>query len=60
MSPDQGPSAREKTNLHCPCGEHITGRDEDGLVEKALEHLREVHPELADTYSREEILFVAY
>jgi predicted small metal-binding protein len=49
-----------KTNLHCPCGEHIVGKDEDELVEKAKEHLREKHPDLVDVYGRDEILFVAY
>ncbi len=49
-----------KTQLDCPCGQHIVGENEDDLVEKALAHLREAHPELADTYSRDQILFVAY
>ena len=49
-----------KTHLDCPCGEHIEGEDEDDLVEKALAHLREKHPDLADVYDREHILFMAY
>jgi len=49
-----------KTRLQCPCGELIVGEDEDDLVEKAMEHLREKHPELANEYSREHILFIAY
>jgi predicted small metal-binding protein len=44
--------------LSCPCGEHVTGRDEDELVEKARAHLREKHP--GREYTREEILFMAY
>jgi predicted small metal-binding protein len=49
-----------KRNLVCPCGKFIQGKDEDDLVVKALEHLREEHPELADSYSREDILLIAY
>ncbi len=49
-----------KTQLDCPCGEHIEGTDEDDLVEKAKQHLREKHPELAGEYEREHILFMAY
>jgi hypothetical protein len=49
-----------KTTLNCPCGEIIQGEDEDDLVEKAMEHLREKHPDLADHYTREHILFMAY
>jgi hypothetical protein len=49
-----------KTHLNCPCGETIEGKDEDDLVEKAMQHLRDKHPELADTYEREHILFMAY
>jgi hypothetical protein len=48
-----------KTTLRCPCGELIQGRDEDDLVEKAMAHLRDRHPDLADVYEREHILFMA-
>jgi predicted small metal-binding protein len=48
-----------KTRLQCPCGEVIEGKDEDDLVEKAFAHLKEKHPELADVYEREHILFMA-
>jgi len=48
-----------KTTLRCPCGELIQGRDEDDLVEKAMTHLRDKHPDLADAYEREHILFMA-
>lgn len=47
-----------KTRLQCPCGEFLQGQDEDDLVAKALEHLRERHPHLE--YDREDILFMAY
>jgi predicted small metal-binding protein len=49
-----------KTTLVCPCGEMIKGKDEDDLVEKAKDHLKEKHPDLADVYEREHILFMAY
>ncbi len=49
-----------KTNLQCPCGQMLVADTEDDLVEKAFAHLREKHPELANTYAREDILFIAY
>lgn len=49
-----------KTHLTCPCGTLIVGKDEEDLVAKAYEHLREAHPELAKAYSPEDILFMAY
>jgi predicted small metal-binding protein len=49
-----------KTQLTCPCGEYIVGEDEDDLVERALKHLREEHPDLAGEYDRDQILFLAY
>ncbi|RDI65464.1 DUF1059 domain-containing protein [Nocardia pseudobrasiliensis] len=47
-----------KTRLNCPCGEYITGADEDELVTKTQAHLNEKHP--GHDYSRDEILFIAY
>ena len=47
-----------KTHLNCPCGEAITGEDEDDLVEKAQAHLSEKHP--GREYDRDAILFMAY
>ncbi|MBF6215204.1 DUF1059 domain-containing protein [Nocardia puris] len=47
-----------KTRLRCPCGELITGSDEDDLVEKTRAHLTENHP--GHDYSRDEILLFAY
>jgi len=48
-----------KTQLICPCGQLIEGKDEDDLVEKVQDHLKERHPELAGHYDREDILFMA-
>ncbi|MGX1809162.1 DUF1059 domain-containing protein [Nocardia sp. NPDC055321] len=48
----------QKRNLSCPCGEWLTGIDEDDLIERAREHLAERHPD--HSYTREQILFLAY
>ncbi|MCX4094051.1 DUF1059 domain-containing protein [Nocardia sp. alder85J] len=47
-----------KTRISCPCGEYITGKDEDELVAKTQAHLSEKHP--GHDYSRDEILFMAF
>jgi predicted small metal-binding protein len=47
-----------KTRLNCPCGEMITGKDEDDLVTLTQAHLKEKHPGM--DYERDEILFIAY
>jgi hypothetical protein len=45
--------------LRCPCGDSLTGDTEDDLVETSFAHLREKHPDMADSYEREHILFMA-
>jgi hypothetical protein len=45
--------------LTCPCGEELTAADDDGIVEVATRHLRAAHPDRADEYEREHILFMA-
>jgi hypothetical protein len=45
--------------LSCPCGVTLTGLDEDEIVEVSFAHLRDVHPELADRYEREDVLAMA-
>jgi hypothetical protein len=45
-------------HLSCPCGELITGEDDDVLVGKTQSHLKEAHPD--HEYTRDEILFLAY
>jgi hypothetical protein len=47
-----------KTHLNCPCGEAITGNNEDDLVDKVQAHLSEAHP--GREYDRDAILFMAY
>ena len=51
-------TAAPKTRLQCPCGEFLQGKDEDDLVNKAMAHLSERHPDME--YEREHILFMAY
>jgi hypothetical protein len=45
--------------LNCPCGDRLTGATEDEIVEISFCHLREKHPDMADDYEREHILFMA-
>ncbi|GMU77698.1 MAG: hypothetical protein AMXMBFR46_04970 [Acidimicrobiia bacterium] len=45
--------------LDCPCGAVLTGLTEDEIVDVAFAHLREQHPDMADEYGREHILFMA-
>lgn len=45
--------------LDCPCGTTLDAPSEDEIVEVAFAHLREAHPEMADDYKREHILFMA-
>ena len=45
--------------LDCPCGSALTGDTEDQIVEVAFEHLRSQHPDMADHYEREHVLFMA-
>ena len=45
--------------LDCPCGERLRGDSEDSIVEVATTHLVDRHPEMADSYEREHILFMA-
>lgn len=45
--------------LDCPCGTRLSGDDEDAIVEASFAHLRERHPDMADEYSREHVLFMA-
>jgi hypothetical protein len=45
--------------LQCPCGRTLRGDTEDDIVEHAFAHLREAHPDMANDYEREHILFMA-
>lgn len=45
--------------LHCPCGTRLAGATEDEVVAVSFAHLAAEHPDLADSYEREHILFMA-
>jgi len=45
--------------LDCPCGETLTGLTEDEIVEVSLAHLGAKHPDMAEVYEREHVLFMA-
>jgi len=45
--------------LQCPCGTRLAADSEDGIVEVSFAHLAENHPDLAESYEREHILFMA-
>ena len=45
--------------VDCPCGTTLTGDTEDDIVEVTFAHLREAHPDRADEYERDHVLFMA-
>jgi hypothetical protein len=45
--------------LDCPCGTTLNGDTEDEIVDVAFAHLRAEHPDMADHYEREHVLFMA-
>lgn len=45
--------------LRCPCGTRLAGATEDEIVDVSLAHLAERHPDMADSYEREHVLFMA-
>lgn len=45
--------------LTCPCGETLTAPTEDDIVRVSFAHLQEKHPDVADNYDREHVLFMA-
>jgi predicted small metal-binding protein len=45
--------------VDCPCGETMRGDDDDELVTNVEAHVRDEHPEMAGTMSREQILGMA-
>jgi hypothetical protein len=45
--------------LRCPCGASLTGDTEDDIVEVSFAHLREQHPDMANTYTRDHVLLMA-
>ena len=51
--------ARRWQCLEVGCGEFVTADDEDTLVDLSFKHLRANHPDRADSYEREHILFMS-
>lgn len=45
--------------LRCPCGVRLSGATEDEIVEVSFAHLADRHPDMADSYEREHVLFMA-
>ena len=45
--------------IDCPCGETVRGETDDELVSNAEAHMRERHPEMVGTMSRDQILEMA-
>ena len=45
--------------IDCPCGETVRGESDDELVANVESHVRDVHPDMVGTMSREQILGMA-
>jgi predicted small metal-binding protein len=45
--------------VHCPCGTDVKGESDDELVANVEEHVKENHPDMVGTMSREQILEMA-
>jgi predicted small metal-binding protein len=45
--------------IDCSCGHTVRGDSDDELVANAEEHMRDRHPEMVGTMSREQILGMA-
>ena len=46
-------------HVDCPCGEVVRGEDDDELVTNVEAHVRDEHPDMVDTMTREQILGMA-
>jgi predicted small metal-binding protein len=45
--------------INCECGYIVRGENDDEVAAKAEEHIRDKHPELVGTMSRDELLAMA-
>jgi predicted small metal-binding protein len=45
--------------VDCPCGEVVRGEDDDELVTNVEAHVRDKHPEMVGTMTREQVLAMA-
>ena len=46
--------------VHCPCGTDVKAETDDELVSNVEDHVKENHPEMVGTMSREQILEMAH
>ena len=45
--------------IDCPCGETVQGETDDELVANAEAHMRDKHPDMVGTMSREQLIGMA-
>jgi predicted small metal-binding protein len=45
--------------VNCPCGETVRGETDDELVANVEAHVRDQHPDMVGTMSRDQILGMA-
>ena len=45
--------------VDCPCGETVRGENDDELVTNVEAHVRDKHPDMVGTMSRDQILGMA-
>jgi predicted small metal-binding protein len=45
--------------VNCPCGETVRADTDDELVTNVEAHVRDKHPDMVDTMTREQILGMA-
>ena len=45
--------------VDCPCGEIVRGEDDDEFVANVEAHVRDKHPDMASSLTRERILEMA-
>jgi predicted small metal-binding protein len=45
--------------INCPCGETVRGETDDELIANAEQHVRDKHPDMVGTMSREQMLGMA-
>jgi predicted small metal-binding protein len=45
--------------LHCMCGNHVVGENDEDLVQQVLDHAHEVHPEMSLTEEQARELVVS-
>ena len=46
--------------VNCPCGATMRGETDDELVKNVEQHVRENHPDMVDTMTRDKIMEMAH